>query len=374
MLSPRDMDTPDITLTGSTVRCTGRWTVRLIDGMEQRLAGMAWPNGPIRFDLSGIVDLDTIGAWLVLRTSRTLRDRGRDVSLDGADPAAARLLALIDAKSREADRPVHVVERGVFEEIGRDAVDQVRTYGSFFAFIGEIATTAAASALAPKRIRWQQIAHEMQQAGVNALPIVGLLAFLLGVVIAYQGGTVLKSYGANIFIVDIVGLAMVRELAPLITAIIVAGRTGSAYTAQIGTMIVTEEVDALRSIGIAPQELLVLPKMIALAISLPLLTVYADVMGLIGGIVMSHSLLGLSATNFVERLDDAVSVRSFLSGIGKAPVFAVMIALVGCFQGFQAVGSAEGVGRQTTISVVQSIFLVIVVDAAFSIAFNHLGI
>ncbi|HTO57734.1 MAG TPA: ABC transporter permease, partial [Pseudomonadales bacterium] len=136
----------------------------------------------------------------------------------------------------------------------------------------------------------------------------------------------------------------------------------------------TEEVDALRSIGIAPQELLVLPKMIALSIALPLLTVYADVMGLIGGIVMSHSLLGLSATNFVERLADAVSVKSFLSGVGKAPVFAVLIALVGCFQGFRATGSAEGVGRQTTVSVVQSIFLVIVVDAVFSIAFNHLGI
>jgi phospholipid/cholesterol/gamma-HCH transport system permease protein len=167
---------------------------------------------------------------------------------------------------------------------------------------------------------------------------------------------------------------MVRELAPLITAIIVAGRTGSAYTAQIGTMMVTEEIDALRSIGISPQELLVLPKVVALVIALPLLTVYADVMGLIGGIVMSSSLLGLSATNFIDRLADAVSVKSFLSGIGKAPVFAAVIALVGCFQGFKAFGSAEGVGRQTTVSVVQSIFLVIVIDAAFSVAFSHLGI
>ncbi len=167
---------------------------------------------------------------------------------------------------------------------------------------------------------------------------------------------------------------MVRELAPLITAIIVAGRTGSAYTAQIGTMLVTEEIDALRSIGISPQELLVLPKVIALVIALPLLTVYADVMGLIGGIVMSSSMFGLSPASFVNRLGEAVSMTSFLTGVGKAPVFATVIALVGCFQGFQAFGSAEGVGRQTTISVVQSIFLVIVIDAAFSIAFNHLGI
>jgi phospholipid/cholesterol/gamma-HCH transport system permease protein len=167
---------------------------------------------------------------------------------------------------------------------------------------------------------------------------------------------------------------MVRELAPLITAIIVAGRTGSAYTAQIGTMMVTEEVDALRSIGVAPLELLVVPKMIALVIALPLLTVFADVMGLFGGMIMAGSMLDLNASTFIDRLTEAISMNSYLSGVGKAPVFAVIIAAVGCFQGFRVYGSAESVGRQTTISVVQSIFLVIIVDAAFSVAFSKLGI
>ena len=365
--------TADIAVSGSTARCTGRWTAQTLDGIEHRLDTIAWPTGPVRFDLSG-VEFDTVGAWLLNRTARTLRRSGRDVSLEGADPAATRLLELVASNSGACDAPVNVHVPGMFEEIGRESEQQWRSYADFFAFIGETAATAAASVLDPRKLRWKQIATELQLAGVNALPIVGLLAFLLGVVIAYQGGTVLRDYGANIFIVDIVALAMVRELAPLITAIIVAGRTGSAYTAQIGTMMVTEEIDALRSIGIAPQQLLVLPKMIALVVALPLLTVYADVMGLIGGIVMSHSLLGLSAHSFVDRLAEAVSVTSFLSGIGKAPVFAGLIALVGCFQGFQVSGSAEGVGRQTTISVVQSIFLVIVIDAAFSIAFNHLGI
>jgi len=346
----------------------------MLESVDRRLATMPWPAGPIRFDLSGLVEFDTVGAWLVQRATRDLRATGREVTFDGVDAAKTRLLEIVEANSAACDQPVETHVHGMFEEIGRESVEQVRNYGNFFAFIGEIASTAVASLFNPRRIRWQQIANELEHAGVNALPIVGLLSFLLGVVIAYQGGTVLKSYGANIFIVDIVGLAIVRELAPLITAIIVAGRTGSAYTAQIGTMMVTEEIDALRSIGIAPQELLVLPKMVALVIALPLLTVYADVMGLIGGIVMSQSLLGLSATNFIDRLEEAVSVKSFLSGIGKAPVFAVLIALVGCFEGFQTSGSAEGVGRQTTMSVVQSIFLVIVVDAAFSIAFNHLGI
>ena len=173
-------------------------------------------------------------------------------------------------------RTGNVHRPGLFEEIGRESEQQLHSYGDFFAFIGETASTTLASVFDARKLRWKQIATELQLAGVNALPIVGLLAFLLGVVIAYQGGTVLRDYGANIFIVDIVALSMVRELAPLITAIIVAGRTGSAYTAQIGTMMVTEEIDALRSIGIAPQELLVLPKMIALVIALPLLTVYAD--------------------------------------------------------------------------------------------------
>jgi len=365
--------TADIAVTGSTAKCTGRWTAQMLDGIEHRLASIAWPAGRVQFDLSG-AELDTVGAWLLSRAARDLRRAGHDVSLDGADPAAVRLLQLVEANSAACDQPVHVHVPGMFEEIGRESEQQLHSYGDFFAFIGETASTAVASVANPRKMRWKQIAVELQLAGVNALPIVGLLAFLLGVVIAYQGGTVLRDYGANIFIVDIVALSMVRELAPLITAIIVAGRTGSAYTAQIGTMMVTEEVDALRSIGISPQELLVLPKMIALVIALPLLTVYADFMGLVGGIVMSHSLLGLSAHSFIDRLAEAVSVTSFLSGIGKAPVFAVLIALVGCFQGFQVSGSAEGVGRQTTISVVQSIFLVIVIDAAFSIAFNHLGI
>jgi phospholipid/cholesterol/gamma-HCH transport system permease protein len=172
----------------------------------------------------------------------------------------------------------------------------------------------------------------------------------------------------------LVGLAMLRELSPLLTAIIVAGRSGSAYTAQIGTMKINEEIDALRTIGVGPQELLVLPKILALIIALPLLTVYADVAGVLGGMIMASSKLGVSFDVFIDRLDDAISLSSFLTGVGKAPVFAVIIALVGCFQGFQASGSADSVGRQTTVSVVQSIFLVIVADALFSIVFNWLDI
>ena len=214
----------------------------------------------------------------------------------------------------------------------------------------------------------------MRAAGFDALPITGLLCFLMGVVIAYQGATQFRRYGANIFVVDLVGLAMLRELSPLLTAIIVAGRSGSAYAAQIGTMKVTEEIDALRTVGIAPIELLVLPKILALTIALPLLTVYADILGVVGGMMMARSELDVTYLDFMDRLQYALRISDFAVGIGKAPIFAGIIAVVGCFQGFQVSGDAKSVGRRTTISVVQSIFLVIVADSLFSVVFNYLGI
>jgi phospholipid/cholesterol/gamma-HCH transport system permease protein len=184
----------------------------------------------------------------------------------------------------------------------------------------------------------------------------------------------LRQYGANIFVADLVGLSMLREFAPLITAIIVAGRSGSAYAAQIGTMAVTEEIDAMRTIGIEPHELLVLPKILALMVALPLLAVFADVLGVLGGMVMAKTQLGVGFGEFMDRFAKAVSITSYLVGIGKAPVFAAIIAVVGCFQGFRTQGGADSVGRQTTRSVVQSIFLVIVAEALFSVAFSVLNL
>ncbi|HSB24886.1 MAG TPA: ABC transporter permease, partial [Burkholderiaceae bacterium] len=199
-------------------------------------------------------------------------------------------------------------------------------------------------------------------------------SFLMGIVIAYQGADQLQRFGANIFVVDLVALSMLRELSPLLTAIIVAGRSGSAYTAQIGTMKVTEEIDALRTIGVGPQDVLVLPKVIALVIVMPLLTVYTDVTGVAGGMLMAKLKLGVGYAAFVDRLDEAIQLSSYWTGLAKAPVFALIVALVGCHRGFQVGGSADSVGAQTTVSVVQSIFLVIVTDALFSIVFLWLDL
>ena len=262
----------------------------------------------------------------------------------------------------------------LFVRVGKSTVDQIKQLLEALSFIGETAHALVKSILQPKRIRWRPILFNIRTAGFDALPIVGLLSFLLGIVVAYQGAGQLRQYGANIFVADLVGLSMLREFAPLMTAIIIAGRSGSAYAAQIGTMAVTEEIDAMRTLGISPQELLVLPKVIALFIAMPLLTVFADAMGVFGGMLMAQQQLDVGFVEFLDRFVKAVSPTAFMIGVGKAPIFALIIAMVGCFQGFRTRGGADSVGRQTTRSVVQSIFLVIVADALFSVAFSMLDL
>jgi phospholipid/cholesterol/gamma-HCH transport system permease protein len=356
------------------VRCTGTWTVQGIAQLEQRLKDIAWPDAAnLEIDSSEISSLDTSGAWLLHRTVSELEQHGRQVQITGLRSEFSTLLELISARS-VMSAPLTLSRDNLLATIGKQAWSGLENMSGMLAFVGESAIALLRLLGNPRRIRWRTIFHNIQSAGFEALPIVGLLSFLMGVVIAYQGADQLQRFGANIFIADLVGLSMLRELSPLLTAIIIAGRSGSAYAAQIGTMKVTEEIDALRTIGVSPQELLVLPKMLALVIALPLLTVYADVTGMLGGMIMASTKLGVSFGTFVDRLGDAVSLSSFLTGIVKAPVFAAIIALVGCFQGFQVGGSADSVGRQTTLSVVQAIFLVILADALFSLVFNWLKI
>jgi phospholipid/cholesterol/gamma-HCH transport system permease protein len=262
----------------------------------------------------------------------------------------------------------------MLERLGQSTCATWAQTQALLGFVGENAMAMAGWLAHPGRIRWRPIAFNLRTGGLDALPIVGTLAFLMGVVVAYQGADQLRRYGANIFVADLVGLSMVREFAPLMTAIIIAGRSGSAYAAQIGTMAVTQEIDAMRTIGIAPLEMLVLPKFLALLVALPLLTVFADLMGVLGGMAMAQAQLGVGFDDFLARLSKAVSVTSYLVGLGKAPVFAAIIVLVGCFQGFRTRGGPDSVGRQTTRAVVQSIFLVIVADALFSVAFSLLDL
>jgi len=356
-------------------RCEGDWTLDGIEGLHSHLKGVRWPAGAMELDGSGIVAIDTTGALQLLNLIAELEQAGhpvRSINLREGDQA---LLDLVRERRANAGRvPPPPKTRSSLENLGRLIVfHTIRAY-DFLAFIGEAAAALARLTLHPGRFRWLALFGNIETAGVRALPIIGLLSFMMGIVIAYQGGQQLKTYGANIFIVELVSLTMLRELAPLITAIIVAGRTGSSYTAQIGTMQVTEEVDALRTIGIPPMDLLVLPKLLALTIALPLLTVFADVLSVFGGMVMARVLLDVSFGDFLDRFPQVVTPTSFLLGVAKAPVFAAIIALVGCYQGFQVRGGADSVGRQTTVSVVQSIFLVIAADALFSVILGGVGL
>ena len=356
----------------------GSWTARGLGALAGQLdAVRVSPDTPVAADGSAVVALDTGGAWVLQRLLLRLRQEGSDVSLQGLRPAFAGLLEVVARQLAEqahqparADNPAPTAMQGLgrrTEALGEQAL-------ALLSFVGETALAFAGSVRHPARIRWRPILFNIRSAGFNALPIVGLLSFLLGVVVAYQGAAQLRQYGANIFVADLVGVSMLREFAPLITAIIVAGRSGSAYAAQIGTMAVTEEIDALRTLGIAPLELLVLPKLIALTLALPLLTVFADAMGVFGGMLMARSQLDVGLTEFLDRFVKAVSLTTYFVGLAKAPVFAAIIAMVGCFQGLRTRGGADSVGRQTTRAVVQSIFLVIVADALFSVAFSALDL
>ena len=361
---------PTLEIAGRTLRCVGDWT---LDGGDRlpplRSAASAAPGIEV-LDGSGITRLDTAGAMLLLQIAAA-----RGAGWQGLAAEDAALLDLVRERlAAGGERPPPVPAVSFVARLGQRAWGHLEQVLGFLSFLGEAAVAAARLIRNPRRLRWQALLTAIEDAGSDALPIVGLLSFLIGVVVAYQGGQLLKTYGANIFIVDMVTLTMVREMAPLIVAIIVAGRTGSAYTAQIGTMQVTEEVDALRTIGIHPIDLLVLPKVVALLVALPLLTLFADVLSVFGGMLVAWWLLDLSLFDFAERIPAVLSWRSLLVGVGKAPLFALIIALVGCFQGFQVRGGADSVGRQTTVSVVQSIFLVIIVDAILVVNFGSWGL
>ena len=357
--------------TDGTLGCGGAWTLAHLAELENQLSSLPKTfTGGVTCEAGAIESLDTGGAWLLQRTLNHFESGGCPVSLNGLSADFAMLMQTVARSWSLSESPQAMATTGWLERIGRFAWSYADHCHSALVFIGEAAVSSCALVAHVHRIRWRVLLHNLQVDGLNALPIIGLLSFLMGIVIAYQGSEQLKTFGANIFIVDLVGISLLREIAPLLTAILVAGRSGSAYAAQIGTMTVTEELDALRSLGISPMSLLVIPRAIALIIALPLLTVFADAVGVFGGMLIALSQLGVTFPEFLNRFEYAIVLRHYLIGIGKTPVFAMIIALVGCYQGFQVFGGVDSVGRHTTISVVQAIFLVIITDAFFSILFS----
>jgi phospholipid/cholesterol/gamma-HCH transport system permease protein len=357
----------------------GEWLVATAADLDRRLRALEMPeHRPVTIDLAEIRRIDTAGAWLLLRTEHALSARGNAVEVRNLSPTFAPLFEQVRAGGMVTPlahpRPAHHSLVGFVGRIGEIVVGLLRRTYSIVGFVGLVSSTVWHLVLRPRRLRLTATVAQMEQTGVNALVIVGMLSFLVGIVVAYQGADQLRRFGAEIYTVDLLAVGILRELGVLMTAIIIAGRSGSAFTAQIGTMQVNEEIDALRTLGLDPVEVLVIPRLLGLVLTLPMLTIYANLMGLLGGCLMAWGVLGITIPQFVRELQSAVTSRTFWIGVSKAPVFALIIATIGCYEGFRVSRSAESVGRLTTLSVVESVFLVIVTDAVFSVVFSILRI
>jgi phospholipid/cholesterol/gamma-HCH transport system permease protein len=365
---------PGIEVEGGAVRCSGSWTVDRIGWVERALSDLTSPMGvEVVVDASGVDAMDTAGAWLLHRTARALERGGRTVSLR-LRAEHQGLLGIVT--SSEVVRAAPPADRrvGAVETVGRKAWTSAREVEDLVGFVGETTITAMRAFTGPLQVRWLQLLQNVQTAGFEALPTVALLSLSIGVVIAHQGSSLFRPFGAGILVADLVGLAMLRELSPLLMAIIAAARSGSAYAAQIGAMKMTGEIDSLRAVGASPIEVLVLPRIAALAIVLPLLTVSADVLGVAGGMVVARSDLAIGHAQFLERIAQAIRPSDYLVGLLKAPVFGALVAAVGCYQGLHVGDDAESVGRRTTMAVVQSTVLVIVADALLGVLSRRMGI
>ena len=350
------------------LRVAGRLVIAHLEGIAPKFHGLTSGAKHLQIDLDGVDALDTSGAWLIATLMARLEAEG--VTVEILDTSTNRK-ALVDTV-----RAALPDQEGV-EDLPRGFVPWLASMGaavagvggalvSLLSFVGEVLSRFAYGVVRPWRWRTAALVSQMQEVGFNAIPIVVLMSFLIGVVLSFQGASQLRQFGAEVFVVDLIAISILRELGILLTSIIVAGRSGSAFTASIGSMKVREELDAMRTLGLDPIEVLVLPRVIALII--------ANISGLFGGALMSWIDLGVSPSMFVTRLQENTDVWHLAIGMIKAPFFAAIIGIVACWQALQVKGSAESVGRRTTTSVVQAIFLVIVADAVFSIFFAELGV
>ncbi len=357
----------------------GRWTIAESARLDRELRAFdPRPGQSLIMDASAIERLDSTGAWLLVRTCRALEATGCKVGTLKVPERYAALLKNLQQDDKPEDRPrlPHMSPwRYRLYRIGKATVTAGQQGWRMLGYLGRVTVETGEMIVAPrKNLRFAAMIHQVEETGISALPIVGLLAFLIGIVLAYQGADQLKRFGAQIFTINLLGVGVLREIGGLITAIIVAGRSGSAFTAHLGSMRVNQEIDAMQTMGLNTVDTLVLPRIIGLVIALPLLTFYANIMALIGGAVMCYFDLGITIPVFLRQLNQAVSVNTLMVGLIKAPVFAFVIALVGCYEGFQVERNAASVGLLTTRSVVESVFLVIVLDAAFSVMFSVLGV
>jgi len=341
----------------------GDWNLSTQPKLEACLEAVK-PKKPLVWDLSGVEAFDSAGVLVFISYLERFK-KSVDVKVRGYTKPQERLYKLL--VEHQEEETVHPPTRGYLYGIGKGVVDGYWEFVSFLNFVGNATSAFLGYFISPKNIRYKEIFYHVGKSGMDAIWIIALTSFLVGLVISYQSAVQLSKFGADIFIVDMASISIARELGPLITAIVVAGRSGSAYTAQIGAMKITEEISAMRTMGFDPYYFLILPRMIALMISLPLLTFFADVVGIFGSMFAAKMELGISYFGFVSRLQEVLAVKHFWIGIIKAPFFALIIASVGCYRGLRVSNDTESIGEQTTASVVNSIFFVIACDAIFSV-------
>ncbi|ABV93787.1 conserved hypothetical protein [Dinoroseobacter shibae DFL 12 = DSM 16493] len=364
---------PDLRLSqdeaGVAGALSGDLTIYGVADLQRQLA--ARPAGSLTLDLSGIGRIDTAGAWLLAELAR-----GEGVRLVGAPDKVARLIANVAKAEPEhperTETPPTLTDR--LERLGRQVVEGTKFLGGLTGMLGLVLARFGRALRHPREFRMTALVHHCEEVGLRAVPIVALMAFLIGIVLAFQGASQLRQFGAEVFVVDLISISILRELGILLTAIIVAGRTASSFTAAIGSMKMREEIDAMRTLGLDPAMLLFLPRVLALLIMLPILGLIANLSGLLGGALMSWIELGISPAMFQTRLIEGTDINHAVVGLVKAPFFAILIGVVGCHAGMQVEGNAESLGRMTSGAVVTAIFAVIVTDAAFSIFFAQMGI
>ncbi len=324
-------------------------------------------------DLSKVEFLDSAGALGLLQLENRAKAKSIPFQFVNVTDEAARIIGLINRKALTMKPLISEKRSGdLIERVGESSLKMFTDFVAVITFLGDLLTALVYSLLHPRSIRWEDVNFYMKRAGIEGLPIVGLISFLLGLIIAFMSSLQLKQFGANIYVASLVGVAMVSELGPIMTAIIVAGRSGSAFAAEIGTMKVNEEVDALITMGFDPTKFLAIPKVLAAMVSVPILTLYSDLFGIGGGLVVGVIGLDLTAYTYIQETMKVLSISSLIRSLIKSIVFAVLIAGIGCQRGFQVRGGAEAVGASTTSAVVAGIFLIIVIDSAFAIIFTYI--
>jgi phospholipid/cholesterol/gamma-HCH transport system permease protein len=354
----------------TTIYAFGDWTLKNIANIDKSLKNFSCHHRLI-WDFSAVSSFDSSGILLFINYYEIFRVDCK-VEVIGYTKDQKRMYKLL--LKHKVNDTIPQTDKGILYNIGKSTVSSYNVFVKFLDFTGYLLVAFLRYFIHPQNIRIKEIVYYMQRSGVGALFIIALTSSLVGMVISYQSAVELSKFGAAIFIVDLAGISITRELAPLITAIVVAGRCGSAYTAQIGAMKITEEISAMRTMGFDPYYFLILPRMIALMISLPLLIFFADIMGMAGSMFASFLELDISPHQFLNRLQEVLDIRHFWIGIIKGPFFAMLIVMIGCFRGLQVTDDTESIGYQTTASVVNSIFFVIACDALFSILLTSWGL